>query len=351
MSFFDFIRELRKGEPDVNKAGKAMRILGWICVFGALWNFILYYIAPFDKSPFNLPPSYPHLALIILLSLGVLYFLSARGIKEKTPWGKRLGQLAIILLLVTFIGFMFFIFPVDAIPLGSNHVQIIFVIFMIIFLAQFFVPAYFGVRYLGRLPVKDDIYSDHRFEPEYLSKITDYKAGIDSPITHHKYKDSLLPFGILGTFALLIAVPLITFFIIGKYAGPENLVFVFMPTFLFIFLSPVVYNFVPSPFERERNLIASYTGGGSIYLFSGTWPFFRLLIYRDGIEIRVMFHRFFIPYDKISDLPQKVGFFSRGLLIKSELKDVPSSIRFYGFGMKKILKVVNENRNKYKDTE
>jgi hypothetical protein len=220
---------------------------------------------------------------------------------------------------------------------------------MIIFLAQFGVPAYFGVRYLGRLPVKDDIYSGHRFEPEYLSKITDYEVSIGSPTTHHKYKNSLLPFGILGTFALLIAVPLITFFIIGKYAGPEKVVLVFMPTFLFIFLSPVAYNFVPSPFERERNPIASYTGGGSIFLFSGTWPFFRLMIYKDGIEVRVMFHRFFIPYDKIADLPQKVGFFSKGLLIKSDIPDVPSSLRFYGFGMKKIVELVKENRKKYMD--
>ena len=75
------------------------------------------------------------------------------------------------------------------------------------------------------------------------------------------------------------------------------------------------------------------------------------MIYIDGIEVRIMFHRFFIPYDRIADLPQKVGFFSRGLLIKSDIPDVPSSIRFYGFGMKKILEVVNKNRNKSKDTE
>ena len=74
------------------------------------------------------------------------------------------------------------------------------------------------------------------------------------------------------------------------------------------------------------------------------------MIYRDGIEVRVMLHRFFIPYDKMDDVPQKIGFFSRGLLIKSDLSDVPSSIRFHGFGLKKILELVNENRNKFKDT-
>ena len=160
-------------------------------------------------------------------------------------------------------------------------------------------------------------------------------------------KDSLLPFGILGTFTLLIAVPFATLLIIEKYAGSEKLANSLGLIFLFIILIPVVYNFFPSRFERERSLIASYTGGGLIFLYGGTWPFIRLLIYRDGIEVRFMFHRFFIPYNKMHNLPEKIGFFSRGLLIKSDLSDVPSSIRFYGFGMKKILEVMKRNRNKY----
>ena len=118
----------------------------------------------------------------------------------------------------------------------------------------------------------------------------------------------------------------------------------FMPTFLFIFLSPVAYNFLPSSFQKQRNPIESFTGGGSIFLFSGTWPFFKLIVYKDGLEIRVMFHRFFIPYDKMEDFPEKIGFFSRGILIKSNLPSVPSGIRFQGFGMKRVLEIVTQNR-------
>lgn len=33
MGYLDFINELRKAEPDVKKAAKAMKIMGWICVF------------------------------------------------------------------------------------------------------------------------------------------------------------------------------------------------------------------------------------------------------------------------------------------------------------------------------
>ncbi len=119
-----------------------------------------------------------------------------------------------------------------------------------------------------------------------------------------------------------------------------------MPIFVLIFFGPVVYNYIPSRFQRERSVVASYTGGGSILLFRGSWPFFRLMVYEDGVEVRVEFHRFFIPYNEMADLPNKIGFFSRGVLIKSDLPGVPSGIRFSGFGMKKILKVLNEMRDK-----
>lgn len=91
MDYFDLIKELWKGEPNPKKAEKAMKILGWICIFGAIWNFVWYCIDPFEKSPFNLPPSYPYFALIGLLLIGMLFFRSARGIKERELYGKRSG--------------------------------------------------------------------------------------------------------------------------------------------------------------------------------------------------------------------------------------------------------------------
>lgn len=348
MSFFDLIRELRKGEPNIKKSAKAMRILGWICVIGAVWNFAIYFIGPFEESPFNIPDHYPYLALIILLSLGAAFFHSARGISDGASWGKKLGQLAVVLLVGVVIGATFFIFPDDAIPSEPQGVSIIFIIFMVIFSAQFFVPAYFGVRYLGRLPLKGNVYPDHRFESDTISSARPNRTDMGGQTAHDKYKDALLPFGVIGTFALLIAIPMLVILIVEKFARPEGLPILFAPTFFLVFFSPIIYNYIPSPFERERDIISKHTGGGSIFLFSGSWPFFRLLIYSDGVEVRVMLHRFFIPYDKLEDLPGKIGFFSRGILIKSDLPGVPSNIRFFGFGMKKILNEMNEIRSQFK---
>jgi hypothetical protein len=40
-------------------------------------------------------------------------------------------------------------------------------------------------------------------------------------------------------------------------------------------------------------------------------------------------------------VPDKIGFFSTGLLIKSDLPEVPSRIRFSGSRMKKMVKLVH----------
>jgi hypothetical protein len=231
--------------------------------------------------------------------------------------------------------------------LGSGMVSILFLLFFALIVAQFVLPAYFAVRYLGRLPVEDISYTQDQLRYENTLKILGDEIGRESSVPEIKYKDALFPFGILGTFASLIGIFLLIIFLVQKYFGPGAMVYVFLPGFLFIFLGPMLYNYVPSPFQKERGLVASCTGSGSIFLFSGTWPFFRLLVYDDGVEVRAMFHRYFIPYDKMGDIPDKIGFFSRGLLIKSDLPGVPSGIRFSGFGMRKIVKVMNEMRTKY----
>lgn len=53
MGFIDLIRELRTGEPNLKKAAKAMKFLGWGCLIGGLWNFILPQVAPFQETGFR----------------------------------------------------------------------------------------------------------------------------------------------------------------------------------------------------------------------------------------------------------------------------------------------------------
>ena len=347
MDFFDLIKELRKGIPDIGKAQKAMKILGWISIGVALWNFAFAFFFRFKEIPFQLPPHYPFVALVSLLFIGALFFHAARGIREMEPWGKKTGQIAILLLLVAFFGLVFFAFPLQAFPADDGIFSLFFVIFSVIFILQFGLSAYYGVRYLGRLPAKAESINDPYLQ-ESLSRSIEDSSRLEKPIDQEKYKEALLPFGIFGTFAVFLGVPLAIMFFITTRHDDSFLPFSVFPfVFLFVFFVPAIYNCLPSSFQKSRTVDDYFVGGGSIFLFSGSWPFFKLLVYKDGVEIRVMFHRFFIPYDKMEDLPGKIGFFNRGVLIKSNLPGVPSGIRFSGFGMKKIVETLNKARNSF----
>ena len=238
-------------------------------------------------------------------------------------------------------------FSFDQFPVEDQVGKIFYTIFFVIFFAQFEIPAYFGIRYLERLPVIDDEVID-RFDPENVTKKID--KNIDQS-QRKKYKDSVFPFGILGTIALIIALGMIPSFAFERFTDSDNSGALFFPAFVFIFFTPIIYNFFPSPFQEERETIACFTGGGSIFQFNGSWPFFRLIIYEDGIEIRVMLHRFFIPYNEMGEIPDKLGFFNRGILIESNLPEVPSGIRFSGFGMNKIVKILNLNKTEFESNK
>lgn len=350
MGFIDLIRELRTDAPDLKKAAKATKYLGWLCLFAGVWNFILPQVAPFKETDFHFPASYPYAALIGFTIVGALFLFSARGIPEMEPWGKRAGQAAIILLLAEMFLFFALVMPgFMQFPATDPTFRIIACVFFAIAMAQFVVPAYFGFRYLGRLPTKDEPYGTADYDQEHVTRAISERMNERATSQHPEmtYKDSPFPFGIMVTFPLLIAVPLLLMFVAQKYAGPEALGVLFPIVFLFIFVGPTIFNYLSSPFEVNRRLVASFTGGGSIFLFNGSWPFFRLMVYDDALEVRVMFHRFLIPFDKMDDIPSKVGFFTSGILIKSDLPEVPSRIRYSGFGMKKVVQVVNEARGAF----
>lgn len=346
MGFIDLVRELRTGNPDHEKAVKTVRFLGWGCLFVALWNIVLPQMVPSTNRGFPFPANYLNFAIVSFSLIGGLFLLSARAIQEMRPWGKRAGQTAIALLFLNTVLLSAMMVPqFFRFPSASKSFDVIFYAFLAIPLAQFGVLAYYGLRYLSRLPIKDESYI--HYNPEELSHPVSERIDHPSakPGVAAAYKDSPSPFGVFGTFILLLTVPLLAIAIAVKYVGPT--VLALMPlVFLFILGGPAVFNYAASPFQENRRLVAAFTGGGSVFLFHGSWPFFRLIVYEDALEVRFMFHRFLIPYAEMEDIP-KVGFFSTGMLIKSGLPDVPTRIRFSGFGLKKIVQLVNETRSAF----
>ena len=347
MGFFDLIRELRTNHADPQKAARMMTYFGWGCLAGGLWNFLAPQIDSFKHSKLPISPSYPYLALTGLSLAGGLFLFAARGIQELEPWGKRVGQAAVFLLLAQII-----LFPLVIMPEFLAHkpdslaFDIFFTIMMLIVLGQFVLPGYYGIKYLNRLPVNDDQIDAARYRQEQVAREINQRMEARIATTDTtKFHDSPFPFGLSITFPLMIGSFMVLMILSEKFFGKDSFLVISPGLFLFLFIGPSVFNYLSSPFQAERTLITSFTGGGSIYLFHGSVPFFRLLVYNNALEVRVMFHRYLIPYDKMEAPPDKIGFFTSGLLIKSDLPGVPSSIRFAGFGMKKILQTVTQARD------
>ena len=153
MGFFDIIQDLRTCEPDVAKAARAQKIIGWFCFLTGAWNFIVMQLMPYERSPFKLPPNFPVLIFVSFSFLGVLFLLSARGILNRVFWGRRLGQATVVILVAAIPLLVEEVFSWSEFPFSSIP-SIIFAIFIVLFTGQVVVPAWFGIRYLGRLPVK-----------------------------------------------------------------------------------------------------------------------------------------------------------------------------------------------------
>jgi len=280
-----------------------------------------------------------------------LFLIAAQGIQQKKPWGKRLGQVSVSLFIGSIVIYgtwgMYIFMPIKELSEKQPIILIPFTIFCLIGAAQFAVPGYFGIHYLGRLPVSEDGFIK---EPEKFEEIYHETIAEELIKPRQSYKHSPFPFGVTVTFTILFLPLFLIIMLTFVYAGPEYAPLAFIPLIIITFIAPILYNYLSSPFQKERKVINSFTGGGSISLFNASPPFFRLLLYEDGLEIRVMFQCYFIPYDKLDDLDQKIGFFSSGFLIKSDLPEVPSRIRYYGAftgGAKKVLDILKEHRNLY----
>jgi hypothetical protein len=337
MGLGDLIQELKTGEPDPAKAATAMKLLGGVCLAGALWNVLFPRVVPNRGAP--VPAQFIYIALIGFLIIGLLFLRSARGIHEMEPWGKKTGQLAIVLLFLASTAYM------DLIILhffGKPFFQspdVILYLMLAVAHGQYGMLAYFGVRYLGRLPTSEDPYSTTRrglaARSYSLSQRTPVATRAHAEI---RYKDSPLPLGIGGVFAVQMGSSFLVFLAAVNY---DLHAIVVIPSMLLILVvGPAAFNYLASPFERNRRRVAAFAGGGSMSFMSAAAC--RLVVYEDALEVRMLFHRFLIPFDKMDPFPDNVGFFTRNLLIKADVPEVPPRIYFRGSAMKHAAKVVND---------
>lgn len=134
-----------------------------------------------------------------------------------------------------------------------------------------------------------------------------------------------LPFGPGGNLLLFLVPLAVSALCLLRFPGLQFLPAVVIALTLVL---PVVGNFLPSRFAKGREVLGSFWGGGRISLFRGRWPMFRILLYRDGLEVCAEFNRYFLPYDRLTPPPELAGFFHHALLLHCELPGVPAKIRF-----------------------
>ncbi len=346
MDFIDIIKEFRKGTPDIRRVVMAVKIFSLVCFLGGVGFLAFYKILSSEEIPFELPANYLYAFVLSSFLIGSLFYYSSKAIQEMRQSGKRIAQFAIILLIIQFGFFFIFMFTRGTHIFREENITII-VIFFVIFFGQFGSLGYLGVRYLERLPLNKSGYPGGTVMPATLDENMEFAVFNPEPGPIMKYSDALLPFGIFGTFLFVIGVFFVLMFAMYMYFDPMRMAIFAVTLFLFLFLSMIFYNFTSSPFQKVRTPVVAFTGGVSIFFFNAGWPFCRLLVYEDGVEIRCMFHRFFLPYDKMEDIPKKLGPINRGILFRTSLPGVPSGIRYYGFRMKRVLEVINRYRNEY----
>jgi hypothetical protein len=154
------------------------------------------------------------------------------------------------------------------------------------------------------------------------------------------YVDAPIKIGLFPLFMiyLLGSIALISYILkmTGGEDGRASMFPLFPLLFIVVFFAPVLYNLKKSIFEKTRKVLKTRIGGGSIGLFQGTAPFFKMLIYDDAIEVKVFFHSYLIPYDRMEEAPHTVGTLFRGLIIRSDLPGVPAKINFAGLSAEEI---------------
>ncbi len=346
MGLWDVIQELRAGRPDISRVARGLQIAGWVCLAALAWNLGM--LALMESRGQSLPiwgPVWLNTALVVGTALSAVLFLhGAKAIRSRDPAGTREGQVAILLLGVLAVGAVALTFPRKMVSRPDLVFTGVLGLIVAVILVQVAAVAFLAVRYLGRLelteqPPLSESSTTAGFETEGFDV-----PGAQAPET--LYVEALVPGGIFGGFGLMLAVAGAAMALaVTRHDGAMG---AGLLVFMVALASPAAYNLFRSRFQDGREQITSFTGGGAVGFLNGTWPFFRVLVYTDGIEIRFMFTRFFIPYEALGPLPERAGFFTFWAVFTSDLPGVPHRIRFTPiFGISRLMETLDRARTEY----
>ncbi len=140
-----------------------------------------------------------------------------------------------------------------------------------------------------------------------------------------EFSESLFPFGIGGSFLALLfilvaggaAVQVLVLELFGARLPGAAVLLVIVMVML---VGPWLYNRRPSRFQEGREVLRILDGFGTVPGLRGA--FIRLLLYSDGLEARVFYHRHFVPFSGNPGFSLSGG----GLRTATEVRGFPEVI-------------------------
>lgn len=331
-NLLELIWRLRTDVPRLNVTIRTVRGFGIVCLGTVIWNALVVWALPGDTLPLPVRSAEMGYAAGLIGLAGGLALVAAHRLgtdlssgvwlAKGALWGLLAGLGAILAALWSF--------SFVGAPVWFGLVARIM---MVLVVAQFAVPAWFAMGYLTRLEQVCERNGVMIDEPaENVSS-----AGTS-------YREGLFPWGVQATFVGSMALALGGILVIQKSLGMGWGGWMVFPVVAILFVVPLAWNELRSSFQSGREVVASYRVGISLLLFNATAPFCKLLVYRDGLELRVQYNRFFLPYAELSSPLSLEGLLSGTILLKSRLPGVPETIRIHSPKAAAILEMMKTGR-------
>lgn len=347
MKWFEKFDQYRDEDADPNLISQKILMMGLMILFSAL---ILYLMSDSFQKSFPIAPWFHNIIIFSHSVAGTLMIIASGGLKSKKMWGKRVAQIAVVVIHILDISALLA-------QIFSKNIPMTFGIIIVLVSGMTGVlSSYYFFRFLERIPVIDDSAKsgdagyDHKFAdlpgPESFNPEAKNIDGVFNALA--------IPSEVVKIIGIFLCAFSLVMYLIFKLAVifPSDLQNMdkimigkglILIIIIFMFVVMPIYNYFPSPFQKARKIVRSFTSQSNIHYS----PFSRVLLYRDGLEIRGFFKSIFITYDLIKSVENDTGFLSDGsTTIKHQLKNVPSKITFSKIS-KKDFNAIGELRDKY----
>jgi len=314
--FLKLIQRLRAETPSAKTASESVFWFGVYWLHAAVWAslFLVFLADRFLPAKFDTSEARAAIGFSVLA--GVLALLGSWRLKRGEASGVALAQGGVLAFSLAALLCLVGLWQGKVIRIHGGFDVAYSLICLVVF-AQFLVPDWLAFRYLSRLQLPPD-----GLGPAQGEGMTETVQPVEQARFHQR-SFSIAPQAMtLAVYSMICLAGLVFALHLqwNRYAW-----FVLSPLLLLLFLGSVVWSGLKSPFEESRKALSKCEPGVCLTLFHPRPSSGKLLIYRDGAEVRVGFDRYFLPYDRMAAPPALEGPKSHDLVLRPRLPGVPET--------------------------